>query len=191
MAGSVLSCIFSTLSLCSFCVSLYPTLCLAFSLSPLPVTCSRMLQKTTKDLSYHNVQIGCNLIILWLALPFSPLLPSLPPFDFLSFKILFHSLLHWFQTLTAHSMYFSLPSLPAINCSVLTCARPPSSCRGCVLSRWGCNWCVHQHTCTHKSTCEEGVIIYNEHVSQDAPASDGDSPCIELHHTVSQSQCVM
>uniref|UniRef100_A0A669AVN4 Plexin-B1 n=1 Tax=Oreochromis niloticus TaxID=8128 RepID=A0A669AVN4_ORENI len=38
-------------------------------------------------------------------------------------------------------------------------------CRGCVLSRWGCNWCVHQHACTHKPTCEEGVIIYNQHVS--------------------------
>uniref|UniRef100_A0AAQ4PQJ5 Plexin-B1 n=1 Tax=Gasterosteus aculeatus aculeatus TaxID=481459 RepID=A0AAQ4PQJ5_GASAC len=38
-------------------------------------------------------------------------------------------------------------------------------CRGCVLSRWGCNWCVHQHLCTHKPTCEEGVIIYNQHVS--------------------------
>ncbi|TMS19252.1 Plexin-B1 [Larimichthys crocea] len=36
-------------------------------------------------------------------------------------------------------------------------------CRGCVLSRWGCNWCVHQHLCTHKPTCEEGVIIYNQH----------------------------
>uniref|UniRef100_A0A4W5MZW3 Plexin-B1 n=1 Tax=Hucho hucho TaxID=62062 RepID=A0A4W5MZW3_9TELE len=39
------------------------------------------------------------------------------------------------------------------------------SCRGCVLSRWGCNWCVHQHTCTHKPTCDKGVIVYNEHVS--------------------------
>uniref|UniRef100_A0A674F458 Plexin b1b n=1 Tax=Salmo trutta TaxID=8032 RepID=A0A674F458_SALTR len=38
-------------------------------------------------------------------------------------------------------------------------------CRGCVLSRWGCNWCVHQHTCTHTPTCDKGVIIYNEHVS--------------------------
>uniref|UniRef100_A0A671TMZ4 Plexin-B1 n=1 Tax=Sparus aurata TaxID=8175 RepID=A0A671TMZ4_SPAAU len=36
-------------------------------------------------------------------------------------------------------------------------------CRGCVLSRWGCNWCVHQHLCTHKPTCEKGVIIYNQH----------------------------
>ncbi|XP_069574852.1 plexin-B1 [Brachyistius frenatus] len=36
-------------------------------------------------------------------------------------------------------------------------------CRGCVLSQWGCNWCVHQHLCTHKPTCEEGMIIYNQH----------------------------
>ncbi|XP_062401701.1 plexin-B1 [Sardina pilchardus] len=36
-------------------------------------------------------------------------------------------------------------------------------CRGCVLSRWRCNWCVHQHVCTHKPSCDEGLIIYNEH----------------------------
>ncbi|XP_011473503.1 plexin-B1 isoform X1 [Oryzias latipes] len=36
-------------------------------------------------------------------------------------------------------------------------------CHRCVLSRWGCNWCVHQHSCTHKSVCGEGVIIYNQH----------------------------
>lgn len=36
-------------------------------------------------------------------------------------------------------------------------------CHDCVLSRWGCNWCVHQHKCTHKPICEEGVIIYNQH----------------------------
>uniref|UniRef100_A0A8C7VJ99 Plexin-B1 n=1 Tax=Oncorhynchus mykiss TaxID=8022 RepID=A0A8C7VJ99_ONCMY len=29
-------------------------------------------------------------------------------------------------------------------------------CRGCVLSHWGCNWCVHQHICTHKPACDEG-----------------------------------
>uniref|UniRef100_A0A7N9APC8 Plexin-B1 n=1 Tax=Mastacembelus armatus TaxID=205130 RepID=A0A7N9APC8_9TELE len=40
-----------------------------------------------------------------------------------------------------------------------------SICRGCVLSQWGCNWCIHQHSCTHKPTCEKGVIIYNQHVS--------------------------
>uniref|UniRef100_H3CH74 Plexin B1 n=1 Tax=Tetraodon nigroviridis TaxID=99883 RepID=H3CH74_TETNG len=38
-----------------------------------------------------------------------------------------------------------------------------SPCRGCVLSRWGCNWCIQQHLCTHSSTCEDGVVIYNQH----------------------------
>ncbi|XP_051996900.1 plexin-B1 [Xyrauchen texanus] len=36
-------------------------------------------------------------------------------------------------------------------------------CHGCVQSHWGCNWCVHQHRCTHKTMCDEGLIIYNEH----------------------------
>ncbi|KAM8929898.1 plexin-B1 [Pelodytes ibericus] len=35
-------------------------------------------------------------------------------------------------------------------------------CRGCVSSDWGCNWCIQQHLCTHKATCEEGTIIYNK-----------------------------
>uniref|UniRef100_A0A674E8E3 Plexin-B1 n=1 Tax=Salmo trutta TaxID=8032 RepID=A0A674E8E3_SALTR len=44
-------------------------------------------------------------------------------------------------------------------------------CRGCVSSRWGCNWCIHQHMCTNK-ICDEGVTIYNKHVSLPAvPAS--------------------
>uniref|UniRef100_A0A672SKH9 Plexin-B1-like n=1 Tax=Sinocyclocheilus grahami TaxID=75366 RepID=A0A672SKH9_SINGR len=38
-------------------------------------------------------------------------------------------------------------------------------CHGCVQSRWGCNWCVNQHMCTHKGVCDKGLIIYNEHVS--------------------------
>uniref|UniRef100_A0A8C7DFB6 Plexin b1a n=1 Tax=Oncorhynchus kisutch TaxID=8019 RepID=A0A8C7DFB6_ONCKI len=37
-------------------------------------------------------------------------------------------------------------------------------CRGCVSSRWGCNWCIHQHMCTIK-ICDEGVTIYNKHVT--------------------------
>uniref|UniRef100_A0A8C1M7T2 Plexin-B1 n=1 Tax=Cyprinus carpio TaxID=7962 RepID=A0A8C1M7T2_CYPCA len=36
-------------------------------------------------------------------------------------------------------------------------------CRGCVNSRWKCNWCVHQHVCTHRSMCDRGAIIYNQH----------------------------
>uniref|UniRef100_A0AAZ3S3U1 Plexin-B1 n=1 Tax=Oncorhynchus tshawytscha TaxID=74940 RepID=A0AAZ3S3U1_ONCTS len=68
--------------------------------------------------------------------------------------------------------FFSPPSLTlscSLSLSFLSQSPPlsisPPSCRGCVLSRWGCNWCVHQHTCTHKPACDEGVIIYNEHVS--------------------------
>ncbi|XP_051930951.1 plexin-B1 isoform X2 [Hippocampus zosterae] len=54
-------------------------------------------------------------------------------------------------------------------------------CRGCVLSRWGCNWCVHQHTCTHNPTCKEGVIIYNQHGDEGSYVSWGSSacPCVE------------
>ncbi|KAJ8259065.1 hypothetical protein COCON_G00180770 [Conger conger] len=48
-------------------------------------------------------------------------------------------------------------------------------CQGCVTSHWGCNWCIHQHSCTHKPTCEEGVIIYNEHfkLPTSAPPTTG------------------
>lgn len=38
-------------------------------------------------------------------------------------------------------------------------------CRGCVSSRWGCNWCIHEHVCTHKHKCSQGVTIYNQNVS--------------------------
>ncbi|XP_061793817.1 plexin-B1 isoform X1 [Nerophis lumbriciformis] len=49
------------------------------------------------------------------------------------------------------------------DCSAVKQLSGSMLCHGCVLSQWGCNWCVHQHICTHKSTCEEGVIIYNQH----------------------------
>ncbi|XP_020558987.1 plexin-B1 isoform X2 [Oryzias latipes] len=54
-------------------------------------------------------------------------------------------------------------------------------CHRCVLSRWGCNWCVHQHSCTHKSVCGEGVIIYNQHGDEGSFISWGSSacPCVE------------
>uniref|UniRef100_A0A8C8JVS2 Plexin-B1 n=1 Tax=Oncorhynchus tshawytscha TaxID=74940 RepID=A0A8C8JVS2_ONCTS len=50
-----------------------------------------------------------------------------------------------------------------------------------LLFRWGCNWCVHQHTCTHKPTCDKGVIIYNEHGDEGSYVSWGSSacPCVE------------
>uniref|UniRef100_A0A8C1U1H7 Plexin-B1 n=1 Tax=Cyprinus carpio TaxID=7962 RepID=A0A8C1U1H7_CYPCA len=32
-------------------------------------------------------------------------------------------------------------------------------CRGCVNSRWKCNWCIHQHVCTHRSMCDRGLMF--------------------------------
>ncbi|CAG5984630.1 unnamed protein product [Menidia menidia] len=49
------------------------------------------------------------------------------------------------------------------DCTAVKQLSGSTPCRGCVLSRWGCNWCVKGHSCTHKPVCEEGVIIYNQH----------------------------
>uniref|UniRef100_A0A8C4P0A7 Plexin-B1 n=1 Tax=Dicentrarchus labrax TaxID=13489 RepID=A0A8C4P0A7_DICLA len=57
-------------------------------------------------------------------------------------------------------------------------------CRGCVLSRWGCNWCVHQHLCTHKPTCEEGVIIYNHPEPTTPPTTLPPQPASTLPSTL-------
>uniref|UniRef100_A0A671TPG2 Plexin-B1 n=1 Tax=Sparus aurata TaxID=8175 RepID=A0A671TPG2_SPAAU len=73
-------------------------------------------------------------------------------------------------------------SLAIVTESGVTCHSPDTNltvfCRGCVLSRWGCNWCVHQHLCTHKPTCEKGVIIYNQHGSFVSWGSSA-CPCVE------------
>ncbi|KAM4625433.1 plexin-B1 [Polymixia lowei] len=67
------------------------------------------------------------------------------------------------------------------DCTAVKQLSGSTPCRGCVLSRWGCNWCVHQHSCTHKPTCEEGVIIYNQHGDEGSYVSWGSSacPCVE------------
>ncbi|XP_026776837.2 plexin-B1 [Pangasianodon hypophthalmus] len=49
-------------------------------------------------------------------------------------------------------------------CSLVQRLSGTMPCIGCVTSRWRCNWCVHQHICTHKATCDQGVIIYNQHL---------------------------
>uniref|UniRef100_A0A672SJI4 Plexin-B1 n=1 Tax=Sinocyclocheilus grahami TaxID=75366 RepID=A0A672SJI4_SINGR len=56
-----------------------------------------------------------------------------------------------------------------------------SICHGCVQSRWGCNWCVNQHMCTHKGVCDKGLIIYNEHSTPRTFVNWGASacPCVE------------
>uniref|UniRef100_A0A8C9VPW5 Plexin-B1 n=1 Tax=Scleropages formosus TaxID=113540 RepID=A0A8C9VPW5_SCLFO len=50
------------------------------------------------------------------------------------------------------------------DCSAIQQLSGSMPCRGCVHSRWGCHWCVHQHLCTHKSICDHSAIIYNEQV---------------------------
>ncbi|XP_055747345.1 plexin-B1-like isoform X2 [Salvelinus fontinalis] len=55
------------------------------------------------------------------------------------------------------------------DCGVVQQLSGGMPCRGCVSSRWGCNWCIHQHFCTPNISCDEGVTIYNKQ----------DCPCVE------------
>ncbi|XP_034446959.1 plexin-B1-like isoform X3 [Hippoglossus hippoglossus] len=55
------------------------------------------------------------------------------------------------------------------NCSLVQELSGRRPCQGCVSSHWGCNWCIHQHICTHKRTCSHGVTIYNQN----------ECPCVE------------
>ncbi|XP_041954919.1 plexin-B1 isoform X2 [Alosa sapidissima] len=67
------------------------------------------------------------------------------------------------------------------DCGLVQQLSPTKPCTGCVSSRWSCNWCIHQHLCTHKLTCSEGVIIYNEHGDEGSFVSGGSyaCPCVE------------
>uniref|UniRef100_A0A8C1VVK7 Plexin-B1 n=1 Tax=Cyprinus carpio TaxID=7962 RepID=A0A8C1VVK7_CYPCA len=65
-----------------------------------------------------------------------------------------------FRTVTV-----ALADFTFYDCSVAQQLSGTRPCRGCVNSRWKCNWCVHQHVCTHRSMCDHGAIIYNQHVS--------------------------
>ncbi|XP_067908087.1 plexin-B1 isoform X2 [Heterodontus francisci] len=52
-------------------------------------------------------------------------------------------------------------------------------CRGCVSSRWGCNWCVLQHHCTHNTTCEDEMIIFNENSYEGMNKGPVACPCVD------------
>uniref|UniRef100_H2ZZT0 Plexin-B1 n=1 Tax=Latimeria chalumnae TaxID=7897 RepID=H2ZZT0_LATCH len=65
------------------------------------------------------------------------------------------------------------------DCAVVKQLSRNMPCRGCVSSRWGCHWCVQQHLCTHKPTCEEGAIIYNEN----SPPPPPDVPFLNKKQT--------
>ncbi|XP_051516179.1 plexin-B1-like isoform X2 [Myxocyprinus asiaticus] len=61
-----------------------------------------------------------------------------------------------FRTVTVATSDFTF-----YDCSVVQQLSASMPCSGCVSSRWKCNWCIHQNVCTHRSTCDHGVIVYN------------------------------
>ncbi|XP_073669055.1 plexin-B1 isoform X3 [Paramisgurnus dabryanus] len=67
------------------------------------------------------------------------------------------------------------------DCSVVQQLSGSMPCSGCVSSHWQCNWCIHQHICTHRSMCDRGVIIYNQHGEESLTISGGAHacPCLE------------
>uniref|UniRef100_A0A673ZN65 Plexin-B1 n=1 Tax=Salmo trutta TaxID=8032 RepID=A0A673ZN65_SALTR len=72
------------------------------------------------------------------------------------------------------------------DCGVVQQLSGGMPCRGCVSSRWGCNWCIHQHFCTSNISCDEGVTIYNKHVLLFAYIS-----CLSSHFTVVPSSLLL
>ncbi|XP_008408643.1 plexin-B1 isoform X2 [Poecilia reticulata] len=104
--------------------------------------------------------------------PDSSRIPMVPPGqDFITLTL---SVRFGDVTVTARDFTF-------YDCMAVKQQSGSSPCRGCVLSKWGCNWCVHQHSCTHKAECEEGAIIYNQHGDEGPYISWGSSacPCVE------------
>ncbi|XP_043081045.1 plexin-B1 isoform X3 [Puntigrus tetrazona] len=65
-----------------------------------------------------------------------------------------------FRTVTV-----ALADFTFYDCSVVQQLSGTRPCRGCVNSRWKCNWCIHQHVCTYRSMCDRGAVIYNQHFS--------------------------
>uniref|UniRef100_A0A8C4LSN1 Plexin B1 n=1 Tax=Equus asinus asinus TaxID=83772 RepID=A0A8C4LSN1_EQUAS len=53
-------------------------------------------------------------------------------------------------------------SLSFYDCVAVTKLRPSAQCQACVSSRWGCNWCVWQHLCTHKASCDAGPMVVSQ-----------------------------
>uniref|UniRef100_A0A673ZNE7 Plexin b1a n=1 Tax=Salmo trutta TaxID=8032 RepID=A0A673ZNE7_SALTR len=75
------------------------------------------------------------------------------------------------------------------DCGVVQQLSGGMPCRGCVSSRWGCNWCIHQHFCTSNISCDEGVTIYNKHVRpptgyQSVQLQDSTPPATKQSDTV-------
>uniref|UniRef100_A0A8C9B0E7 Plexin-B1 n=1 Tax=Prolemur simus TaxID=1328070 RepID=A0A8C9B0E7_PROSS len=70
-------------------------------------------------------------------------------------------------------------SLSFYDCVAVTELRPSAQCQACVSSRWGCNWCVWQHLCTHKASCDAGPMVVSQQsplLSLAPPARDAPTP---------------
>uniref|UniRef100_A0A6Q2ZCB3 Plexin-B1 n=1 Tax=Esox lucius TaxID=8010 RepID=A0A6Q2ZCB3_ESOLU len=76
-------------------------------------------------------------------------------------------------SLRFHNVTLAAQEFTFFDCGLVQQLSGRMPCRGCVSSPWGCNWCVHQHVCTHEVLCDQGVTIYNKHVSPP------DCPCVE------------
>ncbi|KAM5292343.1 plexin-B1 isoform 2-T2 [Ctenodactylus gundi] len=53
-------------------------------------------------------------------------------------------------------------SLSIYDCVAVTELHPSAPCQACVSSRWGCNWCVWEHLCTHKASCDAGPMVVSQ-----------------------------
>uniref|UniRef100_A0A6Q2XE55 Plexin-B1 n=1 Tax=Esox lucius TaxID=8010 RepID=A0A6Q2XE55_ESOLU len=71
-------------------------------------------------------------------------------------------------SLRFHNVTLAAQEFTFFDCGLVQQLSGRMPCRGCVSSPWGCNWCVHQHVCTHEVLCDQGVTIYNKHVSPPA-----------------------
>uniref|UniRef100_A0A7M4FID7 Plexin-B1 n=1 Tax=Crocodylus porosus TaxID=8502 RepID=A0A7M4FID7_CROPO len=63
-----------------------------------------------------------------------------------------------------HDTFIASVDFSFYDCAAVALMWQSAPCQKCVSSCWGCNWCIRQHLCTHKATCEEGIVIYNERV---------------------------
>ncbi|XP_036189564.1 plexin-B1 isoform X2 [Myotis myotis] len=65
------------------------------------------------------------------------------------------------------------------DCVAITDLHPSAPCQACVRSRWGCNWCVWQHLCTQRASCDSGPVVASQQsplLSPAPPAEDAPSP---------------
>ncbi|XP_009864214.1 PREDICTED: plexin-B1 isoform X2 [Apaloderma vittatum] len=77
-----------------------------------------------------------------------------------------------------HDIFIASVDFSFYDCAAVALLWKSAPCQKCVSSLWGCNWCIQQHLCTHKATCEEGTIIYNERNEAFSWGPDA-CPCVQ------------